>query len=955
MKIFQTRTPILVLFTIFICNGFTTLSFGQAVVSVNPVTLESPMIGEQITISLDITGGVDIAGYQVTVNYDTTALRYISSENGDYLPAGAFTVPTIVLTDSVIVAALAIGGTAQEEDGTLVRITFEVVSVKTSTIELSNVILSDPNSVKLPYSPVNGMVTAPIIPEVFSIADIVLILDISSNMEGNDPHNLRKAAAKFFIDLADPEVQIAVVDSNVETKTYAELTLADETGKEELKNAVDRVDSDGDTDIAAGLQLGYDLLSLSSSSDARKTAVLLTDSQEPDSQTALSYVQDYILQDWTVYTIGLGDDVNRNLLENIAQLTPEGDYFPASLDNMHKVYNEIYARVTGKAILFNNIGYINQDQQITKKFFIDSSVEQIVPSANWQDSTIELILIDPNGLEITLNDASTNGKIRYQDAPTYAFYTVDDPMPGEWGIKVIGTDIPPEGDKYNLIVSATSDLITNFLSFEPSYIIDEPMRIGLRLRTKTVESTEPVLGANSSVEVVRPDGRIDSLDLFDTAANGVYINEYVGADIEGSYLIRVTIEDVVSREIQEQIVVGEISSIFIDGSTLTPAAGRTLDSSPSVISAVISGSAIDNSNTIELQVDGIPVSHGYDLVNQQVLYRPPALSAGQHTVKLRVNNELETTWTFNLVFPESRFELLLDPGLNVVSLPLKPSNPYTAKSFSELLNATLVVRYDSTSQAYIAYVATDESIDGFTIEGGRGYIVNTPEPTTVEFIGRAWSNQPSSASAPSYTPATPTWTFAIYSNLQMMETDKQYTLTAKNLRTGVVVYESISSVGNSSTAVWVDMNRSSVVQLGDMLEFTVSDSTGAIISGPFIQPVTVLDIRNAYMSVEMVVGDIRPSETLLGQNYPNPFNPETWIPYQISNPTEVSILIHDPTGHIVRKLELGMKPVGIYMDRSQAAYWDGKNETGESVASGLYFYSLQTRELNVTRRMVILK
>lgn len=956
MKIFLNRTPIVILFAIFLCIGFTAMSFGEAVISVNPSTLESPMTGEQFTISIDITDGIGVAGYQMTVNFDPTALKYISSENGDYLPAGAIFVPPLQMDAYVTIGSLAIGGVAPDGDGTLASVTFEVVSAKTSTIELTGVILPDATNTPLAYSTVDGMVTAPISTEVFSIADIVLIIDSSGSMDWNDPNNLRKTAAKFFIELVDPGIQIAIVDFNGGTKTFAELTFADETGKEQLKSAVDRVDSDGDTDIAAGLQLGYDLLSQSSSPDARKAAVLLTDGQDSEPKTELTYVQNYILQGWSVYTIGLGDEVDRILLENIAQLTPEGDYFPASLDNMQKIYNEIFARVTRKAILFNNIGYINQDQQITKKFLIDSSVEQMVPSANWQGSTIELILVDPNGLEITSQDALTNPKIKYQDAPTFAIYTVDDPMPGEWGLKARGTDIPPEGEQYNLIVSATSDLITNFLSFEPSYIVGDPVRIGIRARTKAVENTEPVLGAIASAEIVRPDGRIDSLDLHDTAVNGVYVEEYVGVDIEGTYLIRVTIENGFSREIQEQIVVGDISNIFIDGSTLTPAAGTTLDSSPSVISAVISGPAIRiDSDTIELQVDGTTVSHGYDMVNQQVLYRPPGLSPGQHTVKLSVNNELETTWTFNLGFYESRFELLLDPGLNVVSLPLKPREVYTAKTFSDLLNATLVVRYDSPSQEYIAYVAADDTDEGFTIEGGRGYIVNTPDPTTVDFIGTAWSNQPASVSAPSYSPATTTWVFAINSKLQMMETDKQYTLTAKNLRTGAVVYENISTSGKSSTAVWADMTRNSVVELGDMLEFTVSDSTGTIISGPFNQPVTISDIRNAYMFVKMSVGDIRPSETLLGQNYPNPFNPETWIPYHISNPTEVSILIYDATGHIVKTLELGMKPVGIYVDRSQAAYWDGRNNIGEPVASGVYFYSLQTRELNFTRRMVILK
>ena len=266
MKIFLIRTPILILFAICICIVFTTMGYGQvdpAVISVNPATLESPMIGEELTISLDITGGVNVAGYQVTVSFDPTALRFISSENGGYLPAGALTVPPLVKDDSVTVAAVAIGVSTPKKEGTLARVTFEVVSVKSSNIVLTNVILSNINSDELPKSTADGMITAPDSTEVFSIADIVLIIDSSGSLEWNALNNLRKTAAKFFIDLADHEIQIAIVDSNVETNTYAELTFADGTGKEQLKNAVDRVASDGDTDLAAGLQLGYVFCNLS--------------------------------------------------------------------------------------------------------------------------------------------------------------------------------------------------------------------------------------------------------------------------------------------------------------------------------------------------------------------------------------------------------------------------------------------------------------------------------------------------------------------------------------------------------------------------------------------------------------------------------------------------------------------------------------------------------------------
>ncbi|MDE0088820.1 MAG: T9SS type A sorting domain-containing protein, partial [Candidatus Poribacteria bacterium] len=96
-------------------------------------------------------------------------------------------------------------------------------------------------------------------------------------------------------------------------------------------------------------------------------------------------------------------------------------------------------------------------------------------------------------------------------------------------------------------------------------------------------------------------------------------------------------------------------------------------------------------------------------------------------------------------------------------------------------------------------------------------------------------------------------------------------------------------------------------------------------------------------------------ETDLAQNYPNPFNPETWIPYQLSEPTDVSIQIYDSSGHLVRTLDIGVKTAGAYRTRSRAAYWDGKNEIGERVANGTYFYTLRTPEFSATRRMVILK
>ena len=98
-----------------------------------------------------------------------------------------------------------------------------------------------------------------------------------------------------------------------------------------------------------------------------------------------------------------------------------------------------------------------------------------------------------------------------------------------------------------------------------------------------------------------------------------------------------------------------------------------------------------------------------------------------------------------------------------------------------------------------------------------------------------------------------------------------------------------------------------------------------------------------------------PKETALFANYPNPFNPETWIPYQLAKPAEVTVSIHAADGKLVRTLELGQFPAGAYQDKDRAAYWDGKNEQGESVASGVYFYTLKAGDFSATRKMLIRK
>ncbi|MDE3269014.1 MAG: ankyrin repeat domain-containing protein [Pseudomonadota bacterium] len=100
---------------------------------------------------------------------------------------------------------------------------------------------------------------------------------------------------------------------------------------------------------------------------------------------------------------------------------------------------------------------------------------------------------------------------------------------------------------------------------------------------------------------------------------------------------------------------------------------------------------------------------------------------------------------------------------------------------------------------------------------------------------------------------------------------------------------------------------------------------------------------------------LTPSKTELLANYPNPFNPDTWLPYRLDKAAQVNIHIYDSKGQLVRTLALGSQPAGVYQDKSRAAHWNGRNNQGERVASGVYFYTLAAGNFTATRKMLLRK
>ena len=298
----------------------------------------------------------------------------------------------------------------------------------------------------------------------------------------------------------------------------------------------------------------------------------------------------------------------------------------------------------------------------------------------------------------------------------------------------------------------------------------------------------------------------------------------------------------------------------------------------------------------------------------------------------------------------SIFSAHLSKGLNMLSVPLKPTIDMTARSLAVKIGATTVIALDTTNQQFIAWTPNAPT-DGFPIEGAKGYIVNLPKRRDVVFTGRAWTHQMEVAAAPLAKPKQ-TWAFVVNGHLEGIQNFNGYIVKVRNHRTNTVIASEVRA--NYFAAATVDLRYHSVVQVGDRLELTVVDTNENIVSETFNFTVNAANLENAVLTVTLdSIGT--PKRNRLLQNYPNPFNPETWIPYRLSEAGPVSLSIYDTTGKLIRVLSLGYQLAGFYENRERAAYWDGHNALGEPVASGVYFYQLTTPSFQQTRRMLILK
>jgi len=280
--------------------------------------------------------------------------------------------------------------------------------------------------------------------------DVALIIDSSGSMSSNDPHNDRKGAARVYVTGASADGdQVAVVDfdSNVTLASPLRM-LPDE--RTQILDAIDTIDSSGNTDIAGGIEMACNELKQNGRPSYAKGAILLTDGHHnvgPYNDPQECFAQ----EGWPIYTFALGS-ADDDLLQRIADETG-GQFKRLPTTDLICEFQRVRSLVAGETPQPCHSQHVNPGETTQYLATIPAGQAQATFSANWPGSSIRVSLIPPSGPPLIECDAPPPG-VSCDAGDTFVVYRVQNPEPGDWTIELFGQDLPPAGE--DAVIAVTS-------------------------------------------------------------------------------------------------------------------------------------------------------------------------------------------------------------------------------------------------------------------------------------------------------------------------------------------------------------------------------------------------------------------------------------------------------------------------------------------------------------------
>ena len=387
----------------------------------------------------------------------------------------------------------------------------------------------------------------------FSPIDVALVLDRSGSMSDNKIYQAKNAASQFLqlLRIEDEGIdgdEVAVCSYSSSASTNFSMTeITSQQTIDDAVIAISGISAGGMTSIGAGMQEGQGQLVAASYKNYPQGMLLLSDGWENTSPTVADILPTIPAETY-IYTIGFGDGCDEDLMRNIATTT-SGFYRFVYNDgsNISLICNEILSALSGEQLLAGYSGLIGGGgkEVIEHIVIIDDLCSQATFNLLWEhtDSDLDLVLIDPNNTVIDSLYAPTNDSIHFSSFSTQEFYRIDEPVSGDWTLRIIGLTVPYGTENYDATVAGFSGIEMQVAFDQDSYVTGQPIVITSELTVNGI----PITNAIVTAEIENPNYVTETIDLFDdgnhddgAANDGVYGNAYPNANTGGSYTFTVS-------------------------------------------------------------------------------------------------------------------------------------------------------------------------------------------------------------------------------------------------------------------------------------------------------------------------------------------------------------------------------------------------------------------------------
>jgi uncharacterized protein YegL len=368
---------------------------------------------------------------------------------------------------------------------------------------------------------------------------VMVVLDVSGSMSGSYLDQAKHSASIFVGHLTEAD-QVGVVQFDDSYSVIYSLTDVTSETKSGAQAAINGASGGGYTSIGGGLQTAASALS-GASDDYAKIIVLLTDGEENTEPWVADVKPSIIDQGITIHNVGLGSADAEQLL-GLAQDTGGTFMFADDESSLGEIYNQFRRDIGDLTNISSDEGHLVQDEVNSFDVPVDDSIDSLSISVQYQGSDIDLIITVPDGSEISASDPQVD---RMEEGPTYEFWEISDPEPGEYTVSAVGVDIPDGGEDYLLEADASSSIIATVSTNKDEYLPGEWMKVS----AFALQDLQSLSGLSVSANITTGLYTSELLTLFDDGEHGdgevndgVYANFFNGTATTGTYTVVASFE-----------------------------------------------------------------------------------------------------------------------------------------------------------------------------------------------------------------------------------------------------------------------------------------------------------------------------------------------------------------------------------------------------------------------------